>query len=121
MNAIWSQNVPPGIFTVPLGRVEKGKFGKGDCGKGEKKWRLWFTSFEQLGMVAHLAELHHQVHEAGHTEAGDPVAKTESSKKFLHLEVLLESSVEKGKNNHEAENGHGIVEEDSLGFFTTQT
>ena len=35
MNAIWSQNVPPGIFTVPLGRVEKGKFGKGDCGKAE--------------------------------------------------------------------------------------
>ena len=29
--------------------------------------------------------------------------------------------LKKGNNNHEAENGHGIVEEDSLGFFTTQT
>merc|ERR1712012_1482765 len=29
--------------------------------------------------------------------------------------------LKKGNNNHEAENGHGIVEEDGLGFFTTQT
>ena len=29
--------------------------------------------------------------------------------------------LKKGNNNHEAENGHSIVEEDGLGFFTTQT
>ena len=64
-------------------------------------------------MVAHLAELHHQVHQAGHTEAGDPVAKAESCKKFLHLEVLLESGVEKALAD-----GEGTIEKDL--YFVSQ-
>ena len=100
MDSVCAEDAEPGGLGGAEGGLQEGQPGQGGGGEAEQQRGPGLASLEQLGVVAHLAELHHQVHQAGHAQAASqapaprPGAEAEAGEQLLHADVLLEAGVE---------------------------